>query len=72
MGGQSGVAGHLKVGAGAQIAGVSHVTDDVPARARMVGTPAQPIRDWTRERRAVRRLAKGSVADAASDGAEEA
>ena len=72
MGGQSGVAGHLKVGAGAQIAGASHVVDDVPARARMVGTPALPIRDWTREQRAVRRLAKGSAADAASDGAEEA
>jgi UDP-3-O-[3-hydroxymyristoyl] glucosamine N-acyltransferase len=68
MGGQSGVAGHLTVGAGAQIAGVSHVTDDVPPRARMVGTPAQPIRDWTRERVAVRRLAKGAAAetDAAS------
>jgi hypothetical protein len=38
----------------------------------MVGTPAQPIRDWTRERRAVRRLAKGGGADAASDGGEEA
>jgi UDP-3-O-[3-hydroxymyristoyl] glucosamine N-acyltransferase len=64
MGGQSGVAGHLNVGAGAQIAGVSHVKDNVLPRARMVGTPAQPIRDWTRERMAVRRLAKGSVADA--------
>lgn len=63
MGGQSGVAGHLTVGAGAQIAGVSHATDNVPPRARMVGTPAQPIRDWTRERMAVRRLAKGTAAE---------
>jgi UDP-3-O-[3-hydroxymyristoyl] glucosamine N-acyltransferase len=63
MGGQSGVAGHLTVGAGAQIAGVSHVKDNVPPRARMVGTPAQPIRDWTRERMAVRRLAKGAAAE---------
>jgi hypothetical protein len=38
----------------------------------MVGTPAQPIRDWTRERMAVRRLAKGRAADAAPDGNEEA
>ena len=39
------------------------VKDNVPPRARMVGTPAQPIRDWTRERMAVRRLAKGSAAE---------
>ena len=70
MGGQSGIAGHLRVGAGAQIAGVSHVVDNVPARARMVGTPALPIREWTRERVAVRRLAKGQAADAGSEDGE--
>jgi UDP-3-O-[3-hydroxymyristoyl] glucosamine N-acyltransferase len=63
MGGQSGIAGHLTVGAGAQIAGGSHVKDDVPPRSRMVGTPALPIREWTRERMALRRLAKGAAAD---------
>ncbi len=62
MGGQSGVAGHLKVGAGSQIAGASHVTDNVPPRMRMVGTPAVPIREWTRERMTMRRLAKQSAA----------
>jgi UDP-3-O-[3-hydroxymyristoyl] glucosamine N-acyltransferase len=71
MGGQSGVAGHLTVGAGAQIAGVSHATDNVPPRARMVGTPAQPIRDWTRERVAVRRLAKGAGAEADTDSSDD-
>jgi UDP-3-O-[3-hydroxymyristoyl] glucosamine N-acyltransferase len=71
MGGQSGVAGHLTVGAGAQIAGVSHVTDNVPPRARMVGTPAQPIRDWTRERVAVRRLAKGAAAETDAAGGDD-
>lgn len=68
MGGQSGVAGHLKVGAGAQIAGCSHVTDNVPPRARMVGTPAVPIREWTRERVALRRLATQRADDAATEG----
>jgi len=72
MGGQSGVAGHLKVGAGAQIAGASHVTENVPPRSRMVGTPAIPIREWTRERVALRRLAKGRAADTDPDGGEEA
>ena len=57
IGGQAGLAGHLKVGTGAQIAGASSVKDDVPAGARVVGTPAQPIRDWTRERAAIKRLA---------------
>jgi UDP-3-O-[3-hydroxymyristoyl] glucosamine N-acyltransferase len=72
MGGQSGVAGHLKVGAGTQIAGASHVTENVPPRSRMVGTPAIPIREWTRERMTLRRLAKGRTADADEDGGEPA
>jgi UDP-3-O-[3-hydroxymyristoyl] glucosamine N-acyltransferase len=57
VGGQGGVAGHIRIGAGAQIAGASHAKDDVPARARMVGTPAKPIREWAREANAVKRLA---------------
>ena len=43
MGGQSGAVGHIKVGTGAQIAGGSHAKDDVPAGARMGGTPAVPV-----------------------------
>ncbi len=70
VGGQGGVAGHIRVGAGAQIAGASHVKDDVPPRARMVGTPAKPIREFAREANAVRRLAaRDSQAAAASDDA---
>jgi UDP-3-O-[3-hydroxymyristoyl] glucosamine N-acyltransferase len=71
MGGQSGIAGHLKVGAGTQIAGASHVTEDVPPRARMVGTPAVPIREWTRQRVALRRLAGQSGAGAEPDDSEK-
>ena len=58
IGGQGGVAGHLKIGAGAQIAGASHAIENVPAGARYVGTPARPIREWTREGMALRRLAQ--------------
>jgi UDP-3-O-[3-hydroxymyristoyl] glucosamine N-acyltransferase len=56
MGGQSGVVGHIKVGSGAQIAGASHAKDDVPANARMGGTPAIPFPEWARQMAAIKRL----------------
>jgi UDP-3-O-[3-hydroxymyristoyl] glucosamine N-acyltransferase len=58
MGGQSGSAGHIKIGAGAQIAGGSHVKDDVPPGARMGGTPAMPLTEWGRQIATLRRLAR--------------
>jgi UDP-3-O-[3-hydroxymyristoyl] glucosamine N-acyltransferase len=58
MGGQSGAVGHVKVGSGAQIAGGSHVKDDVPPGARMGGTPARPFKEWAREIAAIRRIAR--------------
>jgi len=58
MGGHSGVVGHVKIGDGAQIAGMAHVKNDVPAGARMGGTPARPFKEWAREVAAVRRLAE--------------
>lgn len=53
MGGQSGAVGHVKIGIGAQIAGASHVKNDVPAGSRMGGTPARPLRQWAKEIAAV-------------------
>jgi UDP-3-O-[3-hydroxymyristoyl] glucosamine N-acyltransferase len=61
VGGQGGVAGHITIGTGAQIAGASHAKDSVPAGARMVGTPAKPLREWAREQNALKRLASGST-----------
>jgi UDP-3-O-[3-hydroxymyristoyl] glucosamine N-acyltransferase len=58
MGGKAGTAGHLKIGAGAQLAGTCHVAGDVPAGARMGGTPGRPYRQWIRESAALRRLAQ--------------
>lgn len=58
MGGQSGAVGHIKIGTGAQIAGGSHPKDDVPAGARMGGTPARPFRMWAREIAALKRLSE--------------
>ncbi len=70
IGGQAGVAGHIRVGQGAQIAGASHAKDDVPPRARMVGTPAVPIREFARVSNALRRLA-GKESDAAAGGSDD-
>lgn len=58
IGGQSGVAGHIRIGMGAQIAAASNVKDDVPAGARWAGTPAKPARALFREMAAVKRLAE--------------
>jgi UDP-3-O-[3-hydroxymyristoyl] glucosamine N-acyltransferase len=63
LGGQAGIAGHLKIGAGAQIAGASSVKDNVPPGARMVGTPAKPIREWTREQAVLRKSAQSVSGD---------
>jgi UDP-3-O-[3-hydroxymyristoyl] glucosamine N-acyltransferase len=57
-GGQAGFAGHLKIGAGAEIAAQSGVTADVPPRARLGGTPAMPLRRWLRAHVMLERLAK--------------
>ncbi|HWB47099.1 MAG TPA: UDP-3-O-(3-hydroxymyristoyl)glucosamine N-acyltransferase [Hyphomicrobiaceae bacterium] len=59
MGGQSGTVGHIKIGAGAQVGGASHPKEDVPAGARVGGTPAVPIGEWARQLAALKRLARG-------------
>jgi UDP-3-O-[3-hydroxymyristoyl] glucosamine N-acyltransferase len=58
MGAQSGILGHIKVGHGAQIAGLAHVKDDVEAGARMGGSPARPFKEWARELAAIRLLGR--------------
>lgn len=59
MGGQSGTVGHISIGTGAQVAGASHPKEDVPAGARVGGTPARPLRQWGRELAILAKLAKG-------------
>jgi UDP-3-O-[3-hydroxymyristoyl] glucosamine N-acyltransferase len=58
MGGQSGTVGHIKIGSGAQIAGAAHPAKDVPAGARVGGTPARPLTQWARELAILARLSK--------------
>ncbi len=58
MGGQVGLADHLNIGAGAQIAAGSGLMRDVPAGERWGGRPARPIKDWLRETATLTKLAK--------------
>lgn len=67
MGGQSGAVGHIKIGNGAHIAGGSHPSKDVPAQARVGGTPARPITQWGREIAYVTRMAKRGEKDDAGE-----
>jgi UDP-3-O-[3-hydroxymyristoyl] glucosamine N-acyltransferase len=60
MGARSGVLGHVKIGSGAQIAGMAHVKNDVAPGARMGGTPARPFQEWAREVAAVRKLGRAN------------
>ncbi len=71
VGGQGGVAGHITIGTGAQIAGASHAKDSVPAGARVVGTPARPLREWAREQVALKRLVSGAGRPAADEPVDE-
>jgi UDP-3-O-[3-hydroxymyristoyl] glucosamine N-acyltransferase len=58
LGGQAGLAGHLHVGAGAQIAASAGVMNDVPAGETWGGAPAQPLREFFREVAAVKKLTR--------------
>lgn len=58
MGAQSGVLGHVKVGHGAQIAGLAHVKNDVAPGAKMGGTPAKPFKEWARELATIKLLSR--------------
>jgi UDP-3-O-[3-hydroxymyristoyl] glucosamine N-acyltransferase len=48
MAGQVGVADHLTIGDGAVLGPQAGVPKDVPANARMLGTPARPDREFLR------------------------
>lgn len=60
VGGQSAIAGHLRIGRGAQLAGASGYMRNVPAGERWGGMPARPAREWFREQTTLKRSAKHS------------
>lgn len=60
-GGQVGFAGHLHVGMGAQIAAQSGIMSDIPAGAKLMGSPAMPIADYMRLQVSLKNLNKKKV-----------
>jgi UDP-3-O-[3-hydroxymyristoyl] glucosamine N-acyltransferase len=55
LAGQAGVAGHLRIGAGARIGAQAGVMTNIPARAEMLGSPAQPVKAFFKEVATIRR-----------------
>ena len=58
VGGQAGIAGHLRLGTGAQLGAGSGLMNDIPPGGRWVGTPARPGKAYFREMAMLARLAK--------------
>ena len=58
MGGQSGLAGHVKIGSGVQIGGQSGVLKDLPPGVRVMGAPARPVREYLKELATLSRISK--------------
>ena len=56
VGGQAAMAGHLQIGDGAQIGAQAGVISDVDAGARMIGSPAQPSREFFRQIATLKKL----------------
>jgi UDP-3-O-[3-hydroxymyristoyl] glucosamine N-acyltransferase len=56
--GQVGISGSTEIGTGAQLAGSSHVTADVPPGARMGGTPAVTLTEFGRQIAILKRLTR--------------
>ena len=72
LGGQAGLIGHLHIGRGARIGGQAGVMADVPAGADVVGSPAQPVREFFRHVAMLRRLVRQAESDRRGGRAERA
>jgi len=55
---QAGLAGHLKIGSKARIGAQAGVMADVPAGLDVIGSPAEPVRDFFRGIATLRKLAR--------------
>ncbi len=59
MGGGTGTAGHLTIGKGSVVHGRAAVSKSWPPGSKLLGSPAQDIKDFWREAAMLRRLSKG-------------
>ena len=56
--GQAGLTGHLRIGRRARIGAQAGVMSDIPAGADVVGSPAQPVREFFRHVAILRRMVR--------------
>lgn len=64
---QAGLTGHLSIGSRARIGAQAGVMSDVSAGADVVGSPAQPVREFFRQVAVLRRLARRPGKDTGRD-----
>jgi UDP-3-O-[3-hydroxymyristoyl] glucosamine N-acyltransferase len=62
VGGQAGLTGHLRIGRRARIGAQAGVMSDIASGADVVGSPAQPVREFFRNVAILRKLARGQGA----------
>jgi UDP-3-O-[3-hydroxymyristoyl] glucosamine N-acyltransferase len=58
VGGQAAMAGHLRIGQGSQIGAQAGVISDVPADSVLLGSPAQPRKEFFRQVATLKRLTR--------------
>lgn len=58
VGGQAAMAGHLRIGQGCQIGAQAGVISDVPARSMLLGSPAQPRKEFFRQVATLKRMTR--------------
>jgi UDP-3-O-[3-hydroxymyristoyl] glucosamine N-acyltransferase len=59
VGGQAAMAGHLRIGQGAEIGAQAGVISDLAPGAKVLGSPAQPKKDFFRQIATLKKMAKG-------------
>ena len=59
VGGQAAMAGHLRIGQGAEIGAQAGVISDMAPGAKVLGSPAQPKNDFLRQIATLKKMAKG-------------
>ena len=60
VGGQAAMAGHLRIGQGSQIGAQAGVISDVPAGSALLGSPAQPRKEFFRQVATLKRMTRRS------------